>query len=176
MIYSPASKKGIEVYVDADFVGGWDPAQADDADNIYSRTGFVIYYAGCPVFRQSKLQTEIALQTAEAEYNAMLQAPRETIPLATLICEMNNFFPLYLPSQKFIIKFCQDSQSCIAMAENPKFTPRTKHITIKYHHFRKHVTTQANPDGFIELKYCSTDIRLQISLLNMSGMIFFTNS
>jgi hypothetical protein len=42
------------------------------------------------------------------------------------------------------------------MAENPKFTPRTKHIAIKYHHFRKHVITQANPDGFILLEYCST--------------------
>ena len=25
------------------------------------------------------------------------------------------------------------------MAESSKFTPRTKHIAIKYHHFRKHV-------------------------------------
>ncbi len=53
MIYSPDSSKGIEVYVDADFAGGWDPTQAEDADNVYLCTGFVIYYAGCPVYWQS---------------------------------------------------------------------------------------------------------------------------
>ena len=73
------------------------------------------------------------------------QALRETIPLVTLMREMNEIFPLYLPQPRFVIKVWEDNQSCIAMAENPKFTPRTKHIPIKYHHFRKHVITQANP-------------------------------
>ena len=86
----------------------------------------------------------------------MSQALRETIPLATLMQEMNENFPLYLPLPKFIIKVQEDNQSCIAMAVNPKFAPRTKHIAIKYHHFWNHVITQANPDGFILLKYCST--------------------
>ena len=135
---------------------GWNPEEAGDADNVYSRTGFVIYYAGCPVYWQSKLQTEITLSTAEAEYIAMLQALRETLPLASLMREMNEIFPLCLPQPKFIIKVREDNQSCIAIAENPKFTPRTKHIAIKYHHFRKHVITQANLDGFISLEYCST--------------------
>ena len=69
---------------------------------------------------------------------------------------MNEVFPLYLPQPRFIIKVREDNQSCIAMAENPKLTPRTKHIAINYQHFRKHVITQANTDGFISLKYCST--------------------
>jgi hypothetical protein len=43
------------------------------------------------------------------------------------------------------------------MSNNPKFTPRTKHIAIKYHRFCKHVKTFANPDGFIEIEYCSTE-------------------
>jgi hypothetical protein len=156
MIYSPDPKRGLKVWVDADFAGGWNPEEADDADNVYSRTGFVIYYAGCPVYWQSKLQTEIALSTAEAEYISLSQALRETIPLATLMREVNEIFPLYLPHPRFIIKVREDNQSCIAMAENPKFTPRTKHIAIKYHHFRKHIITQANTDGFILLEYCST--------------------
>ncbi len=135
MIYTPDSKQGIEVWVDADFAGGWDTSKAGDADNVYSLTGCIIYYAGCPIYWQSKLQTEIALLTAEAEYIAMSQALRETIPLATLMQEMNENFHLYLPSPKFIIKVQEDNQSCIAMAKNPKFTSPTKHIAIKYHHF-----------------------------------------
>jgi hypothetical protein len=68
MIYKLDSTKGIEVFVDADFAGGWDPDDALNADNVYSCTGYVICYARCPVFWQSKLQTGIALSAAEAEY------------------------------------------------------------------------------------------------------------
>jgi hypothetical protein len=50
MIYAPGPKQGLEVWVDADFAGGWDPSEADNADNVYPCTGFVIYYAGCLVF------------------------------------------------------------------------------------------------------------------------------
>ena len=55
IIYRPDSSKGIKVYVDANFAGGWDPGDAMNADNIYSRTGYVIRYAGCPIYWQSKL-------------------------------------------------------------------------------------------------------------------------
>ncbi len=44
-----------------------------------------IRYAGCPIYWQSKLQTEIALSTAEAEYIALSQALRETLPMTGLI-------------------------------------------------------------------------------------------
>ena len=89
----------------------------------------VIWYAGCPIYCQSKLQTEIALSTAEAEYIALSQAQRETLPMTSLIYEINVIFPLYLPSPRFVIKVRKDNQS------NPKFSPQTKHIAIKYHHF-----------------------------------------
>jgi hypothetical protein len=157
MIYCPDSSRGIEVFVDADFAEGWDPEDALNADSVYSCTGYVICYAGCPIYWQSKLQTEIALSTAEAEYIALSQALRETIPMTNLMREMNVIFPLYLPQPKFVLKVREDNQSCIAMTNNPKFTPRTKHIAIKYHHFRKHVKTHSNPDGFIEIEYCQTE-------------------
>jgi hypothetical protein len=48
------------------------------------------------------------------------------------------------------------------MAKNSKFTPWTKHIAIKYHHFRKHFINQGNPDGFISLEYCSTHDQIAV--------------
>lgn len=105
----------------------------------------------------SKLQTEIALSTAESEYIALSQALRETIPLMNLMREVDVVFKLHIPKPKFVVKVHEDNQSCIAMANNPKFTPRTKHIAIKYHHFRKYVKTQSNKDGFIEIVYCNTN-------------------
>ncbi len=104
MRYKADSSKGLEVYVDADFAGGWDPADPGNADNIHSRTRFVIRYASCPIFWQRKLQTEIAISTAEAEYIALSQALRETIPMMNLMKEINVIFPLYLPQPKFVIK------------------------------------------------------------------------
>jgi hypothetical protein len=157
MTYTPDPTKGIKVYVDANFTGGWDPGDAMNADNVYSQTGYIIWYAGCPIYWQSKLQTEIALSTAEAEYIALSKALWETLPMTSLMKEINVIFPLYLPSPRFVIKVREDNQSCIAMAQNPKFSPQIKHIAIKYHHFCKHVITQSNSNGFLEIDYCSTD-------------------
>ena len=42
VIYTIDKTKGIEVYVDTDFTGGWDSADSSNADNVLSRTGFVI--------------------------------------------------------------------------------------------------------------------------------------
>jgi hypothetical protein len=117
-----------------------------NAESIYSRTGYVIQYAGCPVYWQSKLQTEIALSTAETEYMVLSQALWETLPTSNLMKKINVIFPLYLSSPKFIIKMREDNHSCIAIANNPKFSPHTRHIAIKYHHFLKHVITRSNPD------------------------------
>ena len=37
MIFCPDSMRGIEVFVHADFSGGWDPDDASNVDNVYSR-------------------------------------------------------------------------------------------------------------------------------------------
>ena len=57
VIYTVKKSRGLEVYVDTDFSGGWDMADSTNADNVLSRTGFVIRYGGCPVIWSSKLQT-----------------------------------------------------------------------------------------------------------------------
>jgi hypothetical protein len=136
VIYRPDKTKGLECYVDADFAGGWNLADADSAENVLSRTGFVIMYAGCPVLWVSKLQTEIALSTTEAEYIALSQAMREVLPFMNLLKELAVIFDIYLPQPQVHCKVYEDNNGCIAVAHSPKFTPRTKHIAIKYHHFR----------------------------------------
>ena len=153
IIYEPDPKKGLECYVDADFAGGWSLADSDDADNVMSRTGYVLFYAGCPIYWVSKLQTEIALSTAESEYIALSSALREVIPLMRLMEEINEIYPLYIDKPNFLCKVFEDNQSCIKMAVAPKFTPRTKHIALKYHHFKAHVGNR------IDISYISTDLQ-----------------
>ncbi len=73
IIYQVDKIRGLEVYVNADFAGAWNAADSENTDNVLSITGFVLCYKNCPILRSSKLQTEIALSTAEAEYIAMSQ-------------------------------------------------------------------------------------------------------
>ena len=77
--FKPDLKKGVQCFVDADFAEGWAKADANNPDNVLSRTGFVIFYANCPLLWASRLQTEITLSTAEAEYVALSTAMREVI-------------------------------------------------------------------------------------------------
>ncbi len=152
--------KGLEVYADADFAGGWSAADSKNADNVLSRTGFVICYANCPVIWCSSLQTEVALSTAEAEYIAMSHTLHETIPIQNLIKEIHCIFHMPTPMTDFCITDHEDNLLAIAMAESLKFTPRTKHIAIKYHHFCSRVRTSSNKSGDIKIKYISTKKQL----------------
>jgi len=106
----------------------------------------------------SKLQTEIALSTTEAEYIALSQAMREVIPFMNLMQEIDDIFGIHNPSPKIHCKVFEDNRSCIKVAESPKFTPRTKHIAIKYHHFRKFVSDRTIQISHIDTKEQITDI------------------
>jgi hypothetical protein len=155
IVYNPDTSKGLECYVDADFAGGYSPETAHDADNLLSRTGMVIMYANCPIYWRSSLQTEIALSTAEAEYIALSSALRQVLPLMTMMEEIHSVFPLHIDKPNFVCKVHEDNQSCIKMATGTKFSPRTKHIALKYHHFRSHVKS-----GRVDISYCPTDLQL----------------
>ena len=67
-------------------------------------------------------------------------AMREVLPFLNLMQEINSVLPLPAGAPKFFCKVWEDNQSCIKVAESPKFTPRTKHIALKYHHFRRFVS------------------------------------
>ena len=113
IIYKPDWLKG-------HFAGGWIQADASNADNVLSCTGYVIMYANCPILWVSRLQTEIALSTAEAEYIALSQALCDVILLITLLKDVHVKTPM------FVCQIREDNQSCITMATSQKFTPRTK--------------------------------------------------
>jgi hypothetical protein len=109
-------------------------------------------YAGCPIVWVSKLQTEVALSTTEAEYIALSQAMRDLIPLLGLLEELSPILHLNIDQPDVHWKSCgyengqyvadlfEDNKGAYELAKAPKMRPRTKHIALKYHHFRQHVT------------------------------------
>jgi hypothetical protein len=85
----------------------------------------------------SKLQIEIALSTTEAEYIVLSQSLRDLIPMRCLLSEVSN--GLHLESKKTEIVHStvfEDNNGALAIARSPGISPCTKHIAIKYHHFR----------------------------------------
>ncbi len=90
MILTPDPTKGLEVHVDSDFVGSWDPADVHNSDTAKSRHGFVISFAGCPICWKSQLQPHTALSSSEAEYIGLSAALREAIPIIDFMDELQD--------------------------------------------------------------------------------------
>jgi len=66
--------EGMECWVDAAHASEWNNKTASsDPSTARSRMGYIFTYAGCPMHWSSKMQTEIALSTTEAEYIAILK-------------------------------------------------------------------------------------------------------
>jgi hypothetical protein len=141
IILDPKSEQSFEVYADADFAGNWNKLTAHkDPSTAKSRSGYVILYAGCPIIWSSKLQTQIALSTTEAEYISLSQSLRETIPLMQLLKEFKDRgFAVVSTKPKVHCKAFEDNSGALELARLPKLRPRTKHINVVYHHFRDFV-------------------------------------
>jgi len=145
-----------DCWVDASHAGEWRKGSEDsmyDATTAKSRTGYILQYAGCPIIWASKLQTEIALSSTEAEYIALSTAMREVIPLLRLMTEAKEYgVPIDVRQSHIYCKVFEDNSGALEMAKAPKFRPRTKHINIKYHHFLEHVAS-----GLLRLHAVSTE-------------------
>ena len=55
----------------------------------------------------------------------------------SLMKETAGLFELLTIDPLFGCTVWEDNERFITVAKSPKFTPRTKHISIKYHHFRR---------------------------------------
>ena len=143
MIFQPDTSKGLELYVDADFAGNWNPEETQDVDTARSRHGFAIKYAGCLIVWKSQLQREIALSSTEAEYTGLSYAIREVIPIMNIIKEISQRHKIPMHQPKLQLKVFEDNAGAIEIATNHKYRPRTKHLNIRLHHFRKFICNGA---------------------------------
>jgi hypothetical protein len=143
MTFKPDSTMQLNCYVDADFAGLWNVEDDQDPVCVKSRTGYVLTLGNCPLLWVSKLQTEIALSTTEAEYIALSQAMRDLIPMRSLLQEIGTKLNLEFAKPALVhSKVFEDNNGALTLANAPKMNPRTKHIAIKYHHFREKVGTE----------------------------------
>jgi histone deacetylase 1/2 len=153
MIFSPSSDFAVNCFVDADFAGLWGIEYDQDPVSVKSRTGYLLTFMGCPLLWASKLQTQIALSTMEAEYIALSTAMRELIAIREVLKEIRTLVlqlpdpladsPTYSVTAKTFTlppsKVYEDNEACLKFATLPRMSPRTKHIAIPYHFFREKV-------------------------------------
>ena len=146
-----------------DLTGYSDADWAGDHDTRRSTSGFVFNVGSGAISWQSKRQPTVALSTCEAEYMAQTQATKEAVWLKELLRELDcpasrdpslalishNNSDIY--ALNAVIIHC-DNQGAVALAKNPQFHARSKHIDIQYHYQREKIE-----DGTVELQYVPTE-------------------
>ena len=174
LILSPSSDLTIDCYVDSDFAGLWSYEDDQDPTCVRSRAGFIMFVANCPVIWSSKLQTEIALSTMEAEYIALSIALKSLIPLKRLVKAIS--LAVGLDTQKVSnikTKVHEDNQGCAILAklEPLRMTPRSKHYALKYHWFR----SELKPNNISIVSVASTDQLADITTKGLRCILFEAN-
>ena len=142
LVLRPSNTLNIDCFVDADFAGLWPYEDKQDPTCVKSRTGFVICLADCPVIWSSKLQTEIATSTMEAEYSALSSAMRDLLPFKHLVQTVVKSMEYgRVNSITFQTTVWEDNAGALTLAnlDPGRMTPRSKHYAVKYHWFRSHL-------------------------------------
>jgi hypothetical protein len=105
--FQPDKEKEFECYCDSDFSGNWTASIADiDPSTSKLRSGWVVFYACCPIIWASKLQTQTSLSTTEAEYIAMSMALCNVISIMELIKEMKGHHIPVICSKPYVYCRC----------------------------------------------------------------------
>lgn len=109
-----------------------------------STTGFIVYLGSCPVSWQSKKQSTVSRSSTEAEYRSLANTAAEVSWIRHLLCDLH----IRIPSAPLLK--C-DNMSAIALASNPIFHSKIKHLDNDFHFVRERV--QRND---LNLEYVST--------------------
>ena len=124
--YSPQGNSRIISYSDADF--------ANDPDSRRSVSGGLSMLAGAAITWASTFQSLVSQSSCESEYIALALQVQQCLFLKQLCLSLR----LDIDVKEMIIY--EDNQSTIDLSKDWIFRKRTKHIDIRYHLVRHHVS------------------------------------
>ncbi|KAH9800493.1 retrovirus-related pol polyprotein from transposon RE1 [Citrus sinensis] len=133
----------VDCFSDADWAG--------DRDDRRSVAGYCVYMGPNLVSWCSKKQTVVSRSSAESEYRALAMAAAEVLWIRSLLTEIG------LTLSSIPIIWC-DNQSAAALASNPKFHSRTKHIELDVYFIREKVAAQCLNVQYISSSEQTADI------------------
>ena len=144
----------------AHFVGYSDSYHAGEIDTSKSTSGILFFLGKCLVSWQSVKQV-VALSSCEAEYIAASTALTQALWLARLLGDL-------LGRDTEAMELRVDSKSALALAKNPVFHERCKHIRVRHHFIRGCLE-----EGSIKAGYINTKDQLADLLTKPLGRIKF---
>jgi len=138
LVYQRGSPEGLMLtsYIDTDW--------ANDLGDRKSTSGYMFKLAGGAISWSSKKQSSVVLSSTEAEYIAGAHTAKELVWLRRLLGDIG------MPDDNPTV-LRMDNQSAIAIAKNPQFHNRTKHIEVRYHYLRNKVKEEE-----LKLEYVPT--------------------
>jgi hypothetical protein len=142
-------------------IGYSDSDLAGDIDTRKSTSGTLFFFGNCLVSWQSLKQRVVAQSSCEAEYVAATTAANQGIWLARLLGELQG-------RKAETVELKVDNKSAIALAKNPVFHERSKHIDIRYHFIR-----DCLEEGSISTSFIKTSDQLADILTKSLGRMKF---
>jgi hypothetical protein len=146
---------------EAHLVGYSDSDHVGDIDTNKSMSGILFFFGKCLVSWQSVKQQMVALSSCEAEYIAASTALTQTIWLVRLLSDL-------LDRDTGAVELRLNSKSALALAKNPIFYERSKHIQVRHHFIRGCLE-----EGSIKTGYINTKDQLADLLTKPLGRIRF---
>lgn len=128
----------------AGLIGYFDAAHADN-DNRRSTCGYLFLLNSSPISWATKVQRTVALSTTEAEFMSGTEDTKEAMFIQQITSALFQHHPLPPAELR------GDNQGALALATNPVFHPRTKHIDIRQRYISDMVNKKA-----ITVKYVSS--------------------
>jgi hypothetical protein len=143
LVYGGEEQVVVKGYVDASL--------DTDSDDSKSQSGYIYILNGGAMSWRSYKQSVIANSTTKAEYMAALEASSEGVWIRNIITELG-----VVPSALDLLEILCDNTSVIALAKEPRYHPKTKHINHRLYIIRDYIS-----DG--DLKICKVHADLNVT-------------
>ena len=124
---------------------------ACDKDDRKSVAGYAVYIGSNLVSWCSKKQPVVSRSSTEAEYRALAQATSEAVWIQALLDELK------IKLAAAPIMWC-DNQGAIALAYNPVYHAKTKHVELDIHFIREKVAAKKIVVQFVRSEDQTADI------------------
>ncbi|KAL0545154.1 hypothetical protein IC582_020300 [Cucumis melo] len=137
LFYSSSKEFKLEGYCDSDWAG--------DTNDRKSTSGYVFFFGNTAFTWSSKKQPIVTLSTCEAEYVAATSCVCHAVWLRNLLKTVE-----ILQEDPTVIHI--DNKSTIALAKNPVFHDRSKHIDTRFHFIRDCISRKE-----VQVEYVKTE-------------------